>query len=178
MSQTQAAQCTKCQEYNHTAANCPMQTTTCPKCAGNHSLTKCTAPTTKCANCDGDHPAWTHKCPTRLTKEQDITTAAPIRCVYDEEEKETNPSAAEVPLTNDILRAFVTSLLNIFPERREAIQEEFKHQCQKHLGRKMKFSHSGTKLHISLRYINEQTTNVDSQHAFCAIYDSTPDRNC
>lgn len=151
--QPQAAQCAKCQAFNHTAANCPQQTTICPKCAGNHTLSRCTATTTKCANCDGEHPAWTHKCPTRPTTEKEIITAAPIRCIYDEEEKDTDPSATEVAPTNDFLRAIVTALLNIFPEHRDAIQDEIKYQCRKHLSRKLKFSHSGTKLYISIRTI-------------------------
>lgn len=146
-------QCTKCQKYHHSAASCPESSITCPKCAGNHPAHKCTATERKCANCEGNHASWTHKCPERPAEPDTETNAAPIRCVSDNDDEEKETVITDFALTNNVIRMFTTTLLNLFPSRVKDIHREIKSQCKKQLNRKVKFSHSGSKLHLSIRCI-------------------------
>ena len=54
--------CFKCQNYGHTAQNCPNDRV-CPNCSGDHGAADCPKDKLKCKNCMGDHKASDKKCP-------------------------------------------------------------------------------------------------------------------
>lgn len=60
-----AAQCYRCQLFNHSSKKCN-RTPRCVKCGENHESSKCLKPKTtpaKCCNCGGPHPANYSGCP-------------------------------------------------------------------------------------------------------------------
>jgi hypothetical protein len=53
----------KCKAFEHIAANCPLNSIVCGKCAGDHPDNECNSNNSiKCVNCQGSHSAYHRGC--------------------------------------------------------------------------------------------------------------------
>lgn len=98
------------------------------------------------------HTTHGHISPKRPEAPAVETEAAPLTCIETpriEEDKQV-PAPEEVASTDDIIRVFTTLLLNVLPERRKAIHKQIINQARKHLNRKTRISHSGSKIHFTI----------------------------
>lgn len=147
----QPTQCGRCLRFDHATGACQARRAVCGVCGQDHPTASCKPEATiKCGNCGGDdHVAFSLKCPNRPKEAVNVENAAPLKTV-------DGPTAEDLPATaNDaslttFIRFTVTSLLNLFPDRREQVQSILRPLIQQFFGFQVTTSYAGNYVHVSL----------------------------
>lgn len=145
--------CNFCTKFGHSAQECPEKKPKCGKCAGTHKTSTCTEGALKCPNCNKEHPAWSRKCEARPTQVAE-KEAEPLKCIDESEavaeESEDEPAPLQV---SDFVRFTTTSLLNLFPDKRQEILKVISQLSRQFLNRKVAVNPSHNNIHISVNRV-------------------------